>query len=81
VTRAAVVVRTIAPQAKDSQLHALHVVAATLGVRRGEPDRHTHRNRDRDKLRVRAGLPTLPLYDLRHTCVSLLLSLGVHPRW
>jgi integrase len=29
----------------------------------------------------RAGLPeTLRLYDLRHTCATLLLSAGVHPK-
>jgi integrase len=28
----------------------------------------------------RAGVPVVRLHDLRHTCVSLLLSLGVPPR-
>ncbi|ALE82243.1 tyrosine-type recombinase/integrase [Pseudonocardia sp. HH130629-09] len=36
-------------------------------------------NRDFDKLRVRAGLPGVRLHDLRHTVVSLLLSLGTPP--
>ena len=36
-------------------------------------------NRDWDKLRARAGFPTLRLHDLRHTVVSLLLALGVPP--
>jgi integrase len=27
-----------------------------------------------------AGVPAVRLHDLRHTCVSLLLALGVHPR-
>ncbi|WP_214401366.1 tyrosine-type recombinase/integrase [Pseudonocardia lacus] len=26
------------------------------------------------------GIRRVPLYGLRHTCVSLLLALGVHPR-
>lgn len=36
-------------------------------------------NRDFDKLRLRAGLPGVRLHDLRHTVVSLLLSLGTPP--
>lgn len=31
-------------------------------------------------LLARHGLRKARLHDLRHTCVSLLLSLGVHPR-
>ncbi|HEX6335915.1 MAG TPA: tyrosine-type recombinase/integrase [Jiangellaceae bacterium] len=27
-----------------------------------------------------AGVPAIRLHDLRHTCVSLLLAVGVHPR-
>ena len=27
-----------------------------------------------------AGVPTVRLHDLRHTCVSMLLTLGVNPR-
>jgi integrase len=29
----------------------------------------------------RAGLPTMTLHDLRHTCATLLLSRGVHPKF
>ncbi len=29
----------------------------------------------------RAGLPNIRLHDLRHTCASLLLSRGVHPKF
>jgi integrase len=29
----------------------------------------------------RAGLPDIPLHDLRHTCATLLLSEGVHPKF
>ena len=36
-------------------------------------------DRDFSLLRVRAGLPTVRLHDLRHTVVSLLLSLGTPP--
>ncbi|MEK6466533.1 tyrosine-type recombinase/integrase [Pseudonocardia alni] len=36
-------------------------------------------NRDFDRLRPRAGLPGVRLHDLRHTVVSLLLSLGTPP--
>ncbi len=28
----------------------------------------------------RAGLPHLRLHDLRHTCATLLIAQGVHPR-
>ena len=29
----------------------------------------------------RAGLPDIRLHDLRHTCATLLLSEGVHPKF
>jgi len=32
------------------------------------------------KVLTRAGLPSIRLYDLRHTCASLLLTLGVPMR-
>lgn len=31
-------------------------------------------------LLTRAGLPRIPFHSLRHSCASLLLSLGVHPK-
>jgi integrase len=30
---------------------------------------------------TRAGLPDIRLHDLRHTCATLLLSRGVHPKF
>jgi integrase-like protein len=36
-------------------------------------------DRDFDKVRRKAGLPTVRLHDLRHTVVSLLLHLGTPP--
>ena len=33
-----------------------------------------------DKLCENQGIRRVPLHGLRHTCVSLLLALGVHPR-
>jgi integrase len=36
--------------------------------------RHFH------KVLARSGLPSMRLYDLRHTCASLLLAQGVHMR-
>jgi integrase len=32
-------------------------------------------------LMKRAGLPEIKLHDLRHTCATLLLSRGVHPKF
>ena len=29
----------------------------------------------------RSGLPEMKLHDLRHTCATLLLSRGVHPKY
>ena len=48
----------------------------------GEPlDLHNLRPRHFRKILKRAGLPpTLRLYDLRHSCASLLLAAGEHPK-
>jgi integrase len=38
------------------------------------------RNRSFKPLLKRAGLPDISFYDLRHTCATLLLSQGTHPK-
>ena len=38
-------------------------------------------NRHFKPLLRRAGLPDIPWHDLRHTCLTLLLSRGVHPKF
>ncbi len=50
-----------------------------FGTQIGTPLEPRALNRDFDKLRARAGLPGVRLHDLRHTVVSLLLSLGTPP--
>ena len=45
----------------------------------GTPMEPRNLNRHFSGLRVRAGLPTVRLHDLRHTVVTLLLELGVPP--
>ncbi len=37
-------------------------------------------NRHFKPLLKRAGLPSIRLHDLRHTCATLLLCEGVHPK-
>jgi integrase len=39
------------------------------------------RQRSFAPLLKRAGLPHMRFHDLRHTCVTLLLSRGVHPKF
>ena len=47
----------------------------------GEPmDQHHLYNRYFKPLLVKAKLPAIRLYDIRHTCASLLLSAGVNPK-
>jgi integrase len=48
--------------------------------RRGTPIAPRNYTRDFRALCERAGVPTVRLHDLRHTCVSLLLALGTDPR-
>ncbi len=57
--------------------HGLIFATAT-----GEPiDLHSLRPRHFRKVLERAGFPlTLRLYDLRHSCASLLLAAGEHPK-
>ncbi len=37
-------------------------------------------NRDFSRLLAKSGLPKKRFHDLRHTCASLLLAQGAHPR-
>jgi integrase len=47
----------------------------------GRPlDPHNLRSRSFFPLLARAGLPRLRFHDLRHSCATLLLSEGVHPK-
>ena len=46
----------------------------------GSPLEPRNVSREWDKIRRPAGLPTLRLHDLRHSCASILTALGVHPR-
>jgi integrase len=57
--------------------HGLLFATAT-----GEPiDLHNLRQRQFRRVLKRAGLPcTLRLYDLRHSCATLLLAAGEHPK-
>jgi integrase len=50
-------------------------------TRRGTPIRrdNLHARRWKPLLR-RAGLPDIRFHDLRHTCATLLLTKGVHPK-
>jgi integrase len=41
---------------------------------------HNLHNRSWKPLLTRAGLPDIRFHDLRHTCATLLLSKGVHPK-
>jgi integrase len=38
------------------------------------------RNRHFKKIRDAAGLPKIRLYDLRHTCATIMLQKGIHPK-
>jgi integrase len=46
----------------------------------GDSDRSNNFSRTFARWCREAGVPAVRLHDTRHTCVSLLLSLGVHPR-
>ncbi|WP_433252961.1 tyrosine-type recombinase/integrase [Actinomadura nitritigenes] len=56
------------------QDHGL-VFPSSLGTPK-EPD---NLRRSWGRIRAAAGLGSMPLHDMRHTCVSLLLDLGVPP--
>ncbi len=52
-----------------------------LRLRTGQPlDYRTVVRRHFKPLLAKAGLPNIRLYDLRHTCATLLLSRGEHPK-
>lgn len=51
-----------------------------FGTRRGTPLEPRNLTRMFGRLCDEHGIRRVPLHALRHTCVSLLLSLGVHPR-
>jgi integrase len=44
-------------------------------------NRHNVNSRSFKRLLVRAGLPNIRFHDLRHTCATLLLGKGVHPKF
>jgi integrase len=44
-------------------------------------NRHNVNGRSFKPLLVRAGLPDIRFHDLRHTCATLLLGKGVHPKF
>jgi integrase len=46
----------------------------------GPLDPHNLRQRSFFPLLIRAGLPRIRFHDLRHSCATLLLSEGVHPK-
>ena len=58
---------------EDSQL----VFATSKGIPR---DARNIINRSFDPLLEKARLPPIRFHDLRHTCATLLLGKGIHPR-
>jgi integrase len=48
---------------------------------RGQPMRPWTLTRKLERILKRAGLPHIRFHDLRHTCATLLLSKGVHPKF
>ena len=51
-----------------------------FGTRNGTPMEPRNLTRRWNAVCADHGLRVIPLHTLRHTCVSLLLALGVHPR-
>lgn len=51
-----------------------------FGTRHGTPLEPRNLTRMWNELCVEHGIRVVPLHGLRHTCVGLLLALGVHPR-
>jgi len=47
---------------------------------KGTPIEKSNLHRDYKKILKDAGLPSIRLHDLRHSCATLLLAQGVHPR-
>jgi integrase len=48
---------------------------------KGQPMRPWTLTRKLERILERAGLPHIRFHDLRHTCATLLLSKGVHPKF
>jgi integrase len=48
---------------------------------RGQPMRPYTLTGKLERILKRAGLPKIRFHDLRHTCATLLLSKGVHPKF
>jgi hypothetical protein len=48
---------------------------------KGQPMRPWTLTRKLERIMERAGLPHIRFHDLRHTCATLLLSKGVHPKF
>ncbi len=69
---------TSSPYPTDVTSETPNLVFAT---RTGQPlDYRTVVRRHFKPLLAKAGLPNIRLYDLRHTCATLLLSRGEHPK-
>ena len=68
-------------QARDSQPgQPTHPEGYVFGTRHGTALEPRNLTRRWTELCVQHGVRKVPLHGLRHTCVSLLLALGVHPR-
>lgn len=48
---------------------------------KGQPMRPWTLTSNLERILERAGLPHIRFHDLRHTCATLLLSKGVHPKF
>jgi site-specific recombinase XerD len=58
------------------------VVGAVRRTEVGTPlDAQNVVNRSFKRLLRRAGLPDIPWHELSHTCATLLLSKGIHPKY
>lgn len=53
---------------------------ATTNTRGNPTDADNFHHRHWKPLLRRAGLPDIRFHDLRHTCATLLLTQGVHPK-
>jgi integrase len=61
--------------ARTPNPHGLVFTGAT-----GEPVHHTTLSRQFDQLTARAGVRKIRFHDCRHTCATLLLEAGIHPK-
>lgn len=70
----------------EQQAHRLALGAAWRGhglvftSTTGTPLEPRNVSREWDRVRRQAGLPDLRLHDLRHSCATILVALGIHPR-